>query len=189
MRTLKNEYFGWLCDLVGIDNRRGQSYWLLADRLFRKEFYGMLGNDEDRGSEGKYLRFIFAKEVYPGHEAEVIDELEGACSVFEMLIGFSRRIADWLCGSPDDPEFKKWFFQMIRNLGLEEFTDSCYMGIDNPNEEVNRRLDIFLERSYDRYGNGGLFPLKNPDRDQRKEELWYQLNHYLRENPDLWMDN
>ena len=43
-----------------------------------------------------------------------------------------------------------------------------------------------VERRYKRSGEGGLFPLKNAAKDQRKVEIWYQLSSYLLEN---YVDN
>ena len=42
-------------------------------------------------------------------------------------------------------------------------------------------MAAIIWRTYDSNGYGGLFPLRNPREDQRKVELWYQLNAYLLE--------
>ena len=57
-----------------------------------------------------------------------------------------------------------------RTFGFEAVTTDA--------EEV---LDAVIFRNYEYDGRGGLFPLRYPDRDQRDEELWSQLNAYLLE--------
>jgi hypothetical protein len=37
-----------------------------------------------------------------------------------------------------------------------------------------------LYREYDADGTGGLFRTSNPNKDMRKEEIWYQMMEYLR---------
>ena len=186
---IRNRYFRWLCGLVDIQCRRGKSYWILAQTLHKKEFYSILGNDDDRGSEGKHLRFIFASEISPGKLRDIISDLEGPCSVLEMMISFAMRISSWLEGDADHTAVRTWFMIMVKNLGLDQYDDDHYLGYDNPTEEIDRKLDIFLTRKYKRDGRGGLFPLRNPERDQRKAEIWYQLNDYLKENRGLWTDD
>jgi hypothetical protein len=34
-------------------------------------------------------------------------------------------------------------------------------------------------------GSGGLFPLKNPQQNQRTTEIWYQMNAWLMENSNV----
>jgi len=40
-------------------------------------------------------------------------------------------------------------------------------------------------RDYHADGRGGFFPLTNPDTDQTKVEIWYQMNAYVTEMTDL----
>jgi hypothetical protein len=46
--------------------------------------------------------------------------------------------------------------------------------------QVDRILERFLERRYERNGKGGLFTVNNGF-DMRGTEIWYQMNYYLRE--------
>ena len=43
-----------------------------------------------------------------------------------------------------------------------------------------------LAREYSDNGHGGLFPLKNPKKDQRKVEIWYQMTEYINENYPIY---
>jgi hypothetical protein len=68
----------------------------------------------------------------------------------------------------------------MRNAGLDAFDDGNFDTMDD--SEVMKILDRIIERTYQRNGVGGLFPLKRDKKDQRKVELWYQMNAYLIEN-------
>lgn len=181
---LKDRYFKWLCSLVRINAWRGYNYYILAKRLHQKSFYGLVGNDDDRGSDGKHLRFLFANTCEAhGKLKETLDILEGPASCLEMLAALAMRIANWLDGN--DSATGYWFHTMIDNLGLDGYNDYRWIRHARPADEVERILDIWLERRYGRDGKGGLFPLANPAGDQRNKEIWNQMNQYLAENYDL----
>lgn len=172
---IQTDYFQWLCGLVNLD----RGYWILARKLHDKEFYWTVPNDDNRAADGQRLRDIFEDEtLYSDYTC-----LEGACSVLEMMIGLSIRIEDILC-DPDDEECLKApeaFWEMLENLGLDEFNDMDFSRL-NDGCKVDEILIALLERSYDRSGRGGLFPLKSARKDQRKVEIWYQMSTYLLEN-------
>jgi hypothetical protein len=72
----------------------------------------------------------------------------------------------------------EWFGIFFENLGLTQYRRLQRRDIP----AVEDILNTFLWRTYDPTGVGGLFPLREPKHDQRKEELWYQLSAYLEEN-------
>lgn len=182
--TVKDRYFKWLCSLVRINAWRGHTYYILAEILHRRSFYGFVGNDDDRGADGKHLRFLFASTTAPrGKMRETIDRLEGPVSCLEMLAALSMRIANWLDGNDDASGY--WFHTMIGNLGLEQYHDLGFVKADDARSDISRILDCWLDRRYGRDGRGGLFPLRNPNGDQTKKEIWFQMNQYLSENYDL----
>lgn len=68
----------------------------------------------------------------------------------------------------------QWFWGMITNLGLGSMSDS------NFNEWlVNDIVTRFLDRDYEPDGRGGLFTVKNWNRDMRTAEIWHQLMAYI----------
>ena len=67
-----------------------------------------------------------------------------------------------------------WFWDMIRNLGLDFMSDSRY-----DREYVSTTIDRFLNRDYGRNGTGGLFTVENSRHDMRSMEIWYQMCAYL----------
>lgn len=105
------------------------------------------------------------------------------CSVLEILVSVANRMEDILYEPENGNRALKWLWTLIRNLGLETFTDGAYKA--NPgsfDQAVDEILEKFINRTYDRRGKGGLFPLKKPRSDQREVEIWYQMQEYLDEN-------
>ena len=170
------DYFCWLCEMVCVDGRyTDSSYWILAKILWNTDFYWMIDMDENRAADGEGLRYRY--ECIGG-----TDSYDGPCTVLEMMIALADRmdtVMDELDGECRVPMF---FWEMIDNLGLSEYTDEWFNEGNDDRGEIDHILEEFLERGYDYYGHGGLFPLKNPREDQREVELWYQANAYLLEN-------
>lgn len=175
---IKADYFQWLCAVTKI-NSSAKSYWILAKDLFKKEFYWTVPNDDNRAQDGKDLRNIFADNN--GYSKQERDYLDGPCSMLEMLIALSRRIEDTMADPDKGDQTVRWFWMLIKNMGLDKFTDEDYADLCGP-IIVEQILDEVLDRSYKRSGKGGLFPLKSTKKDQRKVEIWYQMCAYLLEN-------
>lgn len=163
--SLDELYFDWL--RAKVLPPRDQGYEDLLMLLHKTEFTWELLHDENRAKDGIELRYDFLRETnYPREQLWV----ELPCSVLEMLIGFAQRAA-FLTDMP----VREWFWRMIENLGLRQ-----YRQIDEQDlPTIHRRLDKFILRKYDRNGNGGLFPMRQPKDDQRKVEVWYQFSDYV----------
>lgn len=167
---INSEYFKTLSDLVLCDHG-DFTYDLLIKELYVKNFYAIIERDKNRIYDGLNLR-----EKYMGDDA---DYIEGECSVLEMMIALAQRI-DNIMFDPDMGDgTARWFWEMIENLGLENFPDE-----DFSTKAVDHIIDTFVDRKYDANGHGGLFPLEYPDSriDQRDIEIWYQMQAYLNEN-------
>lgn len=106
-------------------------------------------------------------------EVEDQDWLRLGCSMFELLIGLSRRLS-----FEDDGEPRGWFWHLMDNIGLRIYSDAKMMST----VRIDEILDRVIWRTYEYDGTGGLFPLKYPAKDQTEVELWYQLSAYLLED-------
>lgn len=176
---IEQDYFTWLCELIHIDQME-TSYLNLARDLHHRKFYSLVDHDENRARDGQELRENYLREInYPKYV-----DIEGDCSILEMLIALAKRM-DFetsnpfdLDGSVDRTTF--WFWEMIDNLGLINFSDDVYYQYGGVNK-VDKILDRFIQRKYAKDGSGGLFPLEYPPCDQRNVEIWYQMNSYLSE--------
>lgn len=174
--TLDDLYLTWLENEVGVVeyNGPGGTYQRLLRQLYVTPFEWFVPNDDNRAIDGEELRDEFLSEIgesrYPANWGSL------PCSMLEMLVALSRRISF----ETDKPS--KWaFWLMIGNLQLLRCEDDRYgKHLDDP--EVTLALRDINRRSYDYSGEGGLFPLKHAEEDQRQVELWYQLSAYLLEN-------
>lgn len=182
LRTRKinqREYFLWLCSLLKINIRTDKDKIEFFWELHQKRFYWSVPNDDNREEDGKKLREVFVEDEIDGNE--ILEDLDGPCSVFEMLVALAGRMDYILTDSDKGDRTDKWFNEMINNLGLEWYSSN------NPHNEErlrnnNTRLDNMLSRNYTFHGRGGLFPLRYTKKDQRRVEIWYQMQEWLQEN-------
>ena len=172
---LKNEYFEWLYDLV-CKNRYsdGISFRKLLMYLHGVEFVYLIDMDENRALDGIALRWQFiCKKDYV---TEALDDLVGPCSVLEMMIALCFKCEGFM----DDPaigdRFSQWFWHMIVSLGLGGMNDDMFN-----KRKVGMSIRRFLDRNYEPNGKGGLFTIRNCDRDLRDVEIWHQMCWYLDE--------
>lgn len=158
-------YLRWLGKQVRPD--RDIEYDDLYAILHSKEFVWIVPNDDNRISDGMDIRdnFFSKRGVL----------LQG-CSVLEVIIGLSRRLAFLADGEPEI-----WAWTLICNLELRRM--SGHIG-ETRSDAIEEILERFIWRTYDSDGTGGLFPLANPITDQRRIELWYQMCAYVNEIPD-----
>ena len=175
-KSLEEQYIAWLWGLIGEGPLTGESR-LLIDVLHEKDFYWTVPNDDNRGNDGLLIREEFADLKGVGPE----DILEGPCTLLEMLVGLARRCSDEMA-DPDHPDTtKRWFWEMMDNLGLENKPPYLYEA-EFTSDVIEFIFDRVLDRTYAPSGRNGLFPLNYPKEDQRKVELWYQMSAYLLEH-------
>jgi hypothetical protein len=166
---IENLYFNWLYSKVASTEVPTPSltYLKLFRLLHTSEFVWLVSGDDNRAEDGLELRKQFLRESFIKHETPWI-EIE--CSVLEMLIAFSKR-AEF----QTDLTAREWFWIFLVNLGLSELNDAA----SRIDQTVSDVLDVFVWRTYNFDGAGGMFPINNPRRDQRKLEIWYQFCDYL----------
>jgi hypothetical protein len=158
------QYFEWLISQIYIPNSK--SYYDLFERLHETEFVWMVPNDDNRVGDGLDLRREF-RNVMKGKGA----------SVLEVLVALSQRTA-FIAGGQDAPH---WAWKLLKNLRLTRMFDPF---TENKADRVEQILEDLIWRTYQPNGLGGFFPLKRPNEDQTKIEIWYQLNEYVMEiNP------
>jgi len=169
---LDDLYLTWLYSQTGSVKLKNpaRTYWSLLRLLYTKEFVWIIPNDDNRVEDGRDLRDEFCAV----HNIDDADQewMDMGCSMLEMMIALSRRLAFEAEGEPRD-----WFWQIITNLELRHYNDKVRIPLD----ELDERLNMIIFRTYDPDGQGGLFPLKWPERDQRDIEIWYQLAGYIME--------
>lgn len=161
-------YFHWLCQRVTKAEVPTPSltHYSLLRLLHSTEYVWLVSGDDNRAEEGLELRHEYA--IFTGDES-ILKMAEG-CSVLEMLIAFAYR-AEFV--TDDAPH--EWFWEMVHNLGLDQYTDAAEL----QETYIRHVLDVWLWRQYSPNGAGGIFPLILHYEDQRQVETWYQFHAYL----------
>lgn len=175
MDTMEEDYINYLKNLV-----RGEDltdYEQLLDYLWKKEYYSILPNDQNRLKDGLQLR-----DIPDGPDYTLCF---GPCSILEMLIALSKRMAWELVDSVYNLSDRDLFWEMIENIGLKRFNNRIIKR-NGQIDEMDQILATWLEREYSPDGVGGIFPIKNwkprVDKPQNRVEIWYQMMLYLSKN-------
>lgn len=174
---LTHRYYSWLFDWVDMYPRR-KKYMLLIKDLHKKKFRWFVPNDVNRAFEGKNLREQFCKEYGIDYNE---NDFDNEVSMLEMILALAFRCDSIMADSPDNVAIGDWFWRLISNIELDEFTDQAYYDLGG-SAKVDKILEQIINRTYEKSGKGGLFPLKRMKKDQRKVELWYQMCQYLVDN-------
>ena len=175
---IRSGYFQWLCDLVEAESQ-ASPYLLLMGDLHRFIFMPLLKRDADRAAEAVNLRdeFLYSEGIPEQYRVY----LDGEATVLEILITLARTMDYETSSISFEPSrVCSYFWELIRNLGLLEFSDDRYYEFGGSNS-VNPILGNWVMRQYDYDGTGGVFPILAPNGDQRSVEIWYQMQTYLSE--------
>ena len=187
-----DEYFNWLCKIIQVE-QKNKSYWILARRLFDREFEWYILNDDNRAEDGLWLRDDFDTDF----RVNLSSVYHERCNMLEMLIALAKRFDEIVQKEGQTGYAALCFWEMMDNCELSRYTDDWfietlggYKRISGkiPGETgwdtclIDRIIDKIIYREYTRLGHGGLFPLKFAKKDQRKVELWYQLSEYINQN-------
>ena len=170
-------YKDWMKLKMDPDGR----YQILMDMLFELEYVPFMEQDENRATDGVYLRTVYeyesGVEIRPGW-------MDWPCSVLEMLVALAIKVEDTVMHDMNEGDRTAvWFWEMLDNMGLSGCTDAKWRRAPkNTSAYVSDVVDIFLRRSYYRDGIGGigcLFPMENPPFDLRETQIWDQMNAYF----------
>lgn len=174
MRTVEKIYFTWLTDRIDFDFGRsnGATYLDLMQALHTKEFVWLVPNDDNRLEDAMALRTQFLDETGITNPDNLLMGVP-PLSVLEVILGLSLRCAFNGGGYPPH-----WAWRLIENLDLHNMSDPVTR---RKSDKIDDILETFIYRNYEPDGVGGLFPLTHPNDDQRKVEIWYQMNAYLDE--------
>lgn len=179
----KEWYFNWLCQIIdmplpdGTENGMVREHEVLLGRLFELPYYWSIDRDANRAADGMSLRREYFSDKTVGYYKDMGDDV----SVLEVLVALARRIESDIMGEGNN-ENGRWFWEMIDNLGMEDFYD------DNPDwneDDIYLIVTEWLEREFHHNGYGSPFPLEHPEFDQRDRELWFQMSDYLVERYDF----
>lgn len=181
--TGTDPYFNWLCVRVKITPLK-RRYMEMARTMHGVRFIpAIYETDENRANDGLQLRVEYIEKY--GMVGSACDR--GKCTMLEFLVGLAKRMS-FLMGTESDPhQTAKYFWKMIDNLGLTKYDDEHWLEC-NGEFHVLDAMDRIINYSYCADGSGGLFPLKYVKGDQRKREIWYQMQNWITENADELLD-
>lgn len=175
MNDLEEEYFNWLYDLMcGSDMAKKTNFSKLLSMLYNRKFIWTIDHDRNRANEGQQLIYRFAvdNQLVPRRVERMIDH---PCSMFEMMAALAIRCEENITDDATKGDrTSKWFWNMIKSLGLYEMTNSRF----DP-DYIDDVIDRFINHEYEPDGSGGLFTIKNCTSDLRTAEIWYQLCWYI----------
>lgn len=168
-------YVEWLRNQVTYFD--GPEYSCLLNLLHTYIFTPRIERDENRAEDGVALRDEYA----------CLDEPDGAlivdspCSILEFLVGMARRM-NYVYARMDEDRTADCFWMMMRNLGLEQFTnETCLDFTDAASRAIESAVHMINDRAFEKDGTNGPFPLGVPRTNQRNVEYWYQMQQYVGE--------
>lgn len=167
---MNDRYFDWLVDLVNADD-----FLRLCTIMDGLDFTYILPLDENRIDDAFELRDIYTDETGDDHGRNFT-----SCSLFEMIVAMAVRCdRDIMYEASIGHRYSLWFHCFVENLfeGKARRAEQ-YM----TEEEVIDICSRFMNRDYERDGTGGMFPVKHDRRDQRRVQIWLQMNIWLVEN-------
>jgi hypothetical protein len=171
-------YLDWLFALVE-SARPGQTFLSLFRALHRTKF--MADNrvplDNNRVSYAIGLRLEFFQTAGI-QDTEYFEE--DRISMLELLMQLAYDMGEITSREDNIPSY---FFELLENLGIC-IPDDAYIDTDSTDTLVYLVLQKVIKRRY--ASHGLLFPLRHPEADQRRVELWFQMNAYLIEQEERW---
>ena len=175
-----NNYISWMeKKKLGFSDKELEDYNFLSMDLIKMEFRYTHPMDENRAIDGLKLRQAYYEETgsFIGPSSGILEP----CTVLEMMVALALRWENQFMRDPEKGnQGKKWFFEMLNNLGLLDCTNKNYQY--GSEKLILRAIEGFLNRDIDKNGVGGLFPLKSSRKNQKNEQIWNQMMAYLTEN-------
>lgn len=162
-------YKDWLLEDKVKWDRKG--YSKLMNTLHNIPFEFSMYRDDNRADDGVALRYEFLDRY------DIRGDFEEDPMVLEVLVALAIRIEDEYIGDPSDPNPSYIFWEMCCNLELDRYTDRYF-----DEESIYAIIEGWLSRDFSYDGEGSIFPIKHPIQDQRKIEIWSQMQEYLSEN-------
>ncbi len=178
--VMKQVYFDWL--LQKIYNPEVfpiTIYTRLMHRLFDISFYWLDPMDVSRADDAFDLRYRFGREAgFTDTTVAAFLDVRDA-SVLEMMVALAMRMEEHILGDNIyDNRTPEWFWVMITSMHLDMYDDRHYT-----DEVVDSIVLAMLHHRYSRNGDGGLFTIDaKDDIDMRKEDIWYQMMHWINQN-------
>lgn len=166
-------YFDWIVSIA--TTRRFHPTWDSHDnkllwRLFNVEFINEYELDDNRIADGICLRDRYVEST--GNEYPVKDS---PCSCLELIVALAIRCEEQIMSNTEyGDRTLQWVNHMLLSLELGGVNDENY------NEKyVDYILWRWMNHLYEPDGHGGLFWVRNTDKDMRTLQIWDQQSVFL----------
>lgn len=170
------EYLEWLSDIIHLYSEEHADYTSLIKYMYSYRFRYSVVGDENREKDANNILYMRYMDEYGlPYDMETLHDRD--TSVLEVLIALSIRCERDIMGEPDEFKDDRWFWIMLENLSLDGCTNDVF-----DEETVDYILSKWLDRRFAYNGNGGIWPLKFTNRNQKFVEIWYQMQEFLEEN-------
>ena len=175
MSFLVDDYVYYLYRIV---QNGGENHRKLCVELFKNRFFitrSAPKRDIDREKDGLELR---KEQIYELYEAQ----LTYPCTMLEMIIGISKRMSEQLMDEDGEDKTAQYFWEIVGNLGLNCWDDDNFgweTGLAQ--KKIAKTCEILCKRQYNPDGTGGgMFPMPGLlGINQKKMEIWYQMQEYI----------
>ena len=188
-------YFHWLQKVSGLSGP-------LSSLLAETEFVSKDGIDDilvEKAKEeirGMYANEIAEKENLDDKATETLyKSIRGDCCLFEVIVCLAYSINEMFEDLDAYDGCEHFFEILMHNCGLDIYDEE---DLDTIGEVVQKswenRIRIILNREYNYYGVGGLFPMTPTDdaiTDRRGISLWQQMNDWVDQHTNEdgeWVD-
>lgn len=176
MSFLVDDYVYYLYRIV---QNGGENHRKLCIELFKNRFFitrSAPKRDIDREKDGLELRKEWSNDSLDG-EFHIIP-----CTILEMIIGISKRMSEQLMDEDGEDKTAQYFWEIMENLGLTCMDDDNF-GWDTglAQKKIAKTCEILCKRQYNPDGTGGgMFPMPGLlGINQKKMEIWYQMQEYI----------
>lgn len=175
---LRKLYFSWLLNYVCEDKAQFNRYSFVLHQLYSKYFRFVNEMDENLIEWALYLREDFYESSPTVQKMiDIYGKMEEDCSILEIMVSLAVNCEEKIMTNGTENRTSLWFWSMFDSLGLTYYENSRY-----ERREVSDILDRFLNLDYAEDGKGGLFTLKNCDKNVTEIDIWMQMNEWLIEN-------
>lgn len=172
---IKKEYFNHLIDIVCDKKHKKVDYIPLLDLLYSIPFTITMEMDENRVSDGEFLRkrWLQDEDLY-GYLSEFDDE---KVTVLEVLIGIAERYEYQVGNIMEGDLTSERFWELLHNLDIEKYSADNYKPLN-----IKEKVRNWMARKYKKDGSGSIFPVKSYKKDMKSLQIWDQMSIYIMEN-------
>ena len=188
-------YFHWLQKVSGLSGP-------LSSMLAETEFVSKDGIDDilvEKATEEirrKYAEEITEKEDLNSEETETVyKSIRGNCCLFEVIICLAYSLNEMFEDVDAYDGCEHFFGILMHNAGMDIYDEEDWdMDEDRVRKSWEKHISAILNREYNYYGVGGLFPMAPSDdaiSDRRGISLWQQMNDWVDQHTNEdgeWVD-